>query len=56
MTAAGKLTVGIPRRRLAALPRDRHLEIKIAVLELFDLAGECGGDYDGWKTKVESIT
>ena len=26
------------------------------VLELFDLAGECGGDYDGWETKVESIT
>ncbi len=24
-----------------------------AVLELFDLAGECGGDYDGWETSVE---
>jgi hypothetical protein len=23
------------------------------VMELFDLAGECGGDYDGWETSVK---
>ena len=27
--------------------------INDVVLELYDLAGECGGDYDGWETKVE---
>ena len=27
--------------------------INDVVLELFDLAGECSGDYDGWETKVE---
>jgi regulator of RNase E activity RraB len=27
--------------------------INDVVLELFDLAGECSGDYDGWETSVE---
>ena len=27
--------------------------INDVVLELFDLAGECAGEYDGWETSVE---
>jgi regulator of RNase E activity RraB len=27
--------------------------INDVVLDLFDLAGECAGEYDGWETSVE---